>query len=47
MSPAALIGNDPRTHLPGRVVPDVLGMSTLQVGYPVTLVVLVKGDDPP
>ena len=43
---AALGGDDPRAALPGRVVPDVLVVSALQLGHPVPLRVLVKARDP-
>ena len=37
--------DDPRTALPGRVVPDVLGMTTFEVGDPVAVLILVKADN--
>lgn len=38
-------GEDPGAESPGWVVADVLGVAALEVGDPVGLVVLVKGDD--
>ena len=38
---------DPGPHLPGRIVPDVLGVPTFQGGHPVSLVVLVEGNHAP
>ena len=43
----AVVGENPRTHLPRRVVAHVLGVAALQVGHPVILGVLVKTDDLP
>jgi hypothetical protein len=40
-------GQYPRPHLPGRRVPEVLGVATLQLRHPVLLVVLPKADDLP
>ena len=44
---AALDGNDPRPHLPGRIVANVLGVAALEVGNPMVLVVLVKAHNAP
>jgi hypothetical protein len=44
---AALDGNDPRAHLPGRIVANVLRVAALEVGNPMVLVVLVKPHDAP
>jgi hypothetical protein len=38
-------GGNPWTHLPRRIVADVLAVSTLQVGHPMLLGVLMKADD--
>ncbi len=35
----------PRTVLPRRIVPDMLGMATTQVRHPVTLIVSMKACD--
>ena len=43
--PSPLLTLHPRSHLPGRIVPNVLRVSTLQLRDPVLLVVLMKGDD--
>jgi hypothetical protein len=37
--------DDPGTVLPGRIMPDVLGMTTFEVGDPVVVLILVKADD--
>jgi len=37
--------DDPGSVLPGRIVPDVLGMTTFEVGDPVVVLILVKADD--
>jgi len=37
--------DDPRPHLPRRIVPDVLCVAALQIGDPVTDVVLVISND--
>src|SRR5688572_1272216 len=42
---AAFGSDDPGTVLPGRIVPDVLGMTTFEVGDPVVVLILVKADD--
>jgi hypothetical protein len=42
---AAFRRDDPGTVLPGRIVPDVLGMTTFEVGDPVVVLILVKSDD--
>jgi hypothetical protein len=39
---ATLDGNDPWTHLPRGIVTHVLRMPTLEVGNPVTFVILVE-----
>jgi hypothetical protein len=42
---AAFGSDNPGTVLPGRIVPDVLGMTTFEVGDPVVVLILVKSDD--
>jgi hypothetical protein len=42
---AAFGRDDPGTVLPGRVVPDMLGMTTFEVGDPAIVFILVKPDD--
>jgi hypothetical protein len=37
----------PRSHLPGRIVPDVLRVSAFELRDPLLLVVLMKADDSP
>ena len=44
--PARLVGQHPCAVLPGRVVPDVLGVTALQLGDPVPLFILMKTNDP-
>ena len=44
---AALDGNDPWPHLPGRIVSHVLRMAALELGHPVPFVVLSEADDTP
>lgn len=39
------VGQDPFPHLPGRVVPHVLGVAALELGDPVGFRVLVKSND--
>lgn len=40
-------GQHPGPLLPWRRVPDVLRVSTLEIGHPLLLVILVEADDPP
>jgi hypothetical protein len=40
--PASLFGEHPRAHLPWRIVPDVLVVTTGQLRDPVALIVLMK-----
>ena len=42
---AARFGDDPLSHLPGWVVAHVLGMATVQFGYPAPLGILMKARD--
>lgn len=42
---AALGGDNPRTVRPGRVMANMLGVATLEVGDPVAVIVLMKADD--
>jgi hypothetical protein len=42
---SAFGSDNPGTRLPGRIVPDVLGMTAFEVGDPVLVVILVKADD--
>ena len=42
---AAFGGEDPGAESPGRVMADMLGVPAREVGNPVGLLVLVKGDD--
>ena len=42
---AACVRNDPGSVLPGGIVPDVLGMTTFEVGDPVVVLILVKAGD--
>jgi hypothetical protein len=45
MTGTAWRGQYPRTYLPGRCVPYVLAMPTLELRHPVVLLVLVKAHD--
>jgi hypothetical protein len=40
--PAGGLGEDPGPELPRRLVPDMLGVTTREVGDPVSLGILVK-----
>src|SRR5579872_2543032 len=40
------LGGHPGADLPGRIVADVLGVTALEIGDPVPLLVLVKANDP-
>ena len=42
---APRLGDDPRPLLPGRIVPNMLGMAAFEIRDPVSQVVLVKSDD--
>jgi hypothetical protein len=42
---ATLDGNDPLAHLPGWLVPNVLGVTAFELGHPLSLVILVETDD--
>jgi hypothetical protein len=44
---ATLDANDPWTDLPRGIVAHVLRMPALQLGNPMTFLVLVEGHDPP
>jgi hypothetical protein len=37
--------SNPRSRLPGRIVPHVLGVAALQVGDPMSFLVLMEADD--
>jgi hypothetical protein len=38
-------GDDPRSHLPRRIVPNVLAVAALEIGNPMLLFILVKTDN--
>jgi hypothetical protein len=40
-------GHHPVSHLPGRIVTHVLGVAALEIGDPMTFVILMKADDLP
>jgi hypothetical protein len=42
---SSLLGRNPFSHLPRRVVPDVLGVTAIEISDPVVLVVLMKAND--
>lgn len=42
-----IFGHNPRTVHPWWIVPDVLGVSTLQVRHPVSLLILMKANNTP
>ncbi|HVY94420.1 MAG TPA: hypothetical protein VHA14_16780 [Bryobacteraceae bacterium] len=42
---AARRGGDPRAVFPRRFVADVLGVAAFEIGNPVSIFVLVEGDD--
>ena len=45
MGVAGSLVENPRPHLPGRVVADMLGVTAGEIGDPVMVFVLMEGDD--
>lgn len=47
MTPSADFGLHPRSHLPWRIVSDVLRMSALELRNPLLFHILMKAENPP